>query len=58
MATPHVAGVAALILNKKTTLRANDIEQIIRNHASDVGMGPKFQGSGLIDALSSLNSIS
>lgn len=56
MASPHVAGLAALILDMDPTLTPEDVRQIIREGATD--MGPtgfdRGYGYGRIDVLNSL----
>lgn len=56
MATPHVAGLAALLWSKNPTLSNEQIRQIIRNGAVDLGnpgKDPSF-GYGRIDANGSM----
>lgn len=52
MATPHVAGLAALLLAKDPALTNEEIRQLIRLSASDLGTTGKDQdfGYGRIDA--------
>ncbi len=57
MATPHVAGLAALILSKNPNLTNEEVRQIIRNGATDLGTSgwdPYF-GYGRINAQGSIN---
>lgn len=52
MATPHVAGLSALLLSKKNWLHRDDVEQIIRLSAEDKG-DPGYDdwyGAGRINA--------
>jgi subtilisin len=48
MASPHVAGVAALVMATGTT-NASDVRQILNSTALDLG-NPNHYGSGLINA--------
>ena len=58
--TPQVAGLAALMLSKKPSLGNEEIRQILRNSAKDLGQrgqDPNF-GFGLIDAGKALAQVS
>jgi len=57
MATPHVAGLAALLLAKNPTLTNEEIRQIIRNGADDLGATGKDRdfGYGRINAAGSMS---
>jgi serine protease len=57
MAAAHVSGVAAMILasgvldpDASPTRRVNEVAERLRNTARDLGLSPKRQGAGLIDA--------
>ncbi|MDO8658103.1 MAG: S8 family serine peptidase [Candidatus Levybacteria bacterium] len=52
MATPHVTGLAALLLSKDPALTNEEIRQLIRNGATDLGSPGKdiYFGYGRIDA--------
>lgn len=57
MATPHVSGLAALLLSYNPTLKPADLRQIIQNSAHDLGdagWDPYF-GYGRIDAAAALD---
>ena len=56
MSTPHVAGLAALIISKDPALSNEEVRQIIRTGACDLGIpgNDKYFGFGRIDASSSL----
>ncbi|MFQ5462293.1 MAG: S8 family serine peptidase, partial [Phycisphaerae bacterium] len=56
MATPHVAGLAALILSADPTLTPAEVRQIIRDGALDLGATgfDRSFGFGRIDAINSL----
>jgi subtilisin family serine protease len=56
MATPHVAGVAALVLGKNPTLKPSDVEAILEKTATDLGV-PNYDttfGYGLVNAQAAL----
>ena len=55
MATPHVAGLAALIKSEKPELTAAEIRQVLRDTAAP-GVNPAC-GYGLIDATRALESV-
>ncbi|MCE5258765.1 MAG: S8 family peptidase [Chloroflexi bacterium] len=50
MATPHAAGLCALILQADSKLKPADIKKIMMDTARDLGYGPNAQGVGLADA--------
>ncbi|MCG7848779.1 MAG: S8 family serine peptidase [ANME-2 cluster archaeon] len=54
MATPHVSGVAALMLQAHPDWTPDKIKQQLMNTAVDVGYGPITQGAGRINALSAV----
>ena len=51
MASPMVAGVAALILSYNKNLTPSQVKSAIVNHAVDLGLPVTHQGSGRIDAI-------
>ncbi len=57
MATPHVAGLAALLMAKNPGLTNEAVRQIIRNGTDDIGATGKDKsfGYGRINATSSMN---
>lgn len=57
MATPHVAGLAALLLSKNPSLTNEEVRQIIRNGVDDLGTPGKDKdyGYGRINAVNSMN---
>jgi chitodextrinase len=57
MATPHVAGLAALLLAKNPNLTNEEIRQILRTGADDLGTAGKDRdyGYGRINAAGSMN---
>ena len=57
MATPHVAGAAALILQNKPELQGNpeEIKRILKDTAADLNYDVNTQGSGRIDVLNAIN---
>lgn len=50
MACPHVAGVAALMLDTNGLLSANDVKNILMSTAVDIGAAVVEQGAGRVDA--------
>lgn len=56
MATPHVAGLASLILSKNPTLTNEEVRQIIRTGADDLGTSGKDSsfGYGRINAANAI----
>ncbi|MBI2069821.1 MAG: S8 family peptidase [Elusimicrobia bacterium] len=50
MASPHVAGVAALILSRNNTLSNVQVQQIMERTAMTLGLAPEAQGRGLVNA--------
>ena len=59
MATPHVAGVAALLLSKNSALSPDDIRAILESTAEDLGAAGRddYFGYGLVDARAALESL-
>nr|WP_324257648.1 S8 family serine peptidase [Cellvibrio fontiphilus] len=55
MATPHVAGGAALLKQRFPELSANDIKTLLINHTSDLGQNVFTQGAGLMKLLAAVN---
>jgi serine protease AprX len=49
MSTPHVSGVAALLL-ETSSLTPNDIKNILKTTAVDLGLDENTQGAGRVDA--------
>ena len=58
MASPHVAGVAALLLSKNSSLTNQQVEDAMKNSAVDIGLSNIQQGSGLVSATNALSIIS
>ncbi len=50
MASPHVAGVAALVLAANSSLSNSDVRTILQSTAQDLGMSQSRQGHGLVRA--------
>lgn len=57
MATPHVAGVAALFLEANNTLTHEDIKTVLKATAKDLGFDENTQGAGLVQALTALEEV-
>jgi len=55
MATPHVAGVAALMLAVKPTLTPDQVESLLKSSARAFPVACSGCGSGLVDALAAVN---
>ena len=55
MATPHIAGVASLILEKNPKATVDDVKLALYSTAIDVGLG---DGNGMVNALGAVNAIS
>ena len=56
MACPHVAGVAALMLEKNPALAPADVKALLIAATVDIGVTPEEMGAGRIDALDAVNS--
>ncbi len=50
MATPHAAGVAALLLAANPSLTPRQVKEIFKSTAVDLGLSLNTQGSGRVDA--------
>ena len=50
MSTPFVAGIAALLLEKKPSLTPSQIKDVLKSTAVDLGLDENTQGSGRVDA--------
>jgi subtilisin family serine protease len=59
MATPHVSGVAALLLARNSTLTPDDIRDVLQSTADDLGVAGRDNtfGYGLVNAKAALMSI-
>ncbi|WP_192930318.1 S8 family peptidase [Alkaliphilus pronyensis] len=58
MATPVVAGCAALLYENNPSYSPNQIKSVITNTANSLGLPNQEQGSGLLDIRKILNSVS
>jgi len=54
MATPHMAGAAALMRQAHPEKTPAEIKNLLVEGATDLGLSPDAQGSGLVDVLHSL----
>ena len=54
MATPHVAGVAALILEKQPDLTPTEVKKILEESCQPLLYGPNETGFGLISGYGSV----
>ncbi len=59
MATPHVAGLAAVVWGLEPTLTRNDVQSVIENSAVDMGSAGYdiYYGHGRIDAFAAVESL-
>ncbi|NOC81872.1 S8 family serine peptidase [Ruegeria atlantica] len=57
MACPHVAGVAALMLQRNPTLLPADIKAVLMATAVDIGAPTTQQGAGRVDARAAVGSV-
>jgi subtilisin family serine protease len=55
MATPHIAGVAALLRQAHPEMTPQQIKEVIKRGAINLGLDENTQGAGLVDALNSLS---
>jgi len=51
MATPHVAGAAALIKQMHPEWTTQEVKNVLKGTARDTGEGPLVQGAGIVDVL-------
>ena len=54
MATPHIAGVAALIRQAHPEFHPDEVKQILIQSARNLGLPENVQGKGMVDALAAL----
>lgn len=54
MATPHVAGLCALLLKANPALKPADVKRILRDTAINLSLDPNSQGKGRVDALAAV----
>jgi hypothetical protein len=54
MATPHIAGVAALLRQAHPEWTPDQVKSMIVSGAHSLGLDPSVQGSGMVDVLASL----
>ncbi|MBI4148554.1 S8 family serine peptidase [Candidatus Woesearchaeota archaeon] len=57
MATPHVAGIAALIKSNNPALDQGTLLQALKSTAKNLGLDANTQGAGRVDALAAFNFI-
>ena len=55
MATPHVAGLCALILKANPRLTPAEVKRILRDTAINLNLDPNSQGQGRVDALAAVS---
>ncbi len=56
MATPHVAGLCALMLKANGALTPADVKRILRDTAINLNLDANLQGQGRVDALAAVTS--
>lgn len=57
MATPHAAGMCALLLQAAPKLTPAEIKKLLMTTSVDLGFGPNAQGSGLADAWAAVKNL-
>ena len=57
MATPHCAGVSALIKSCKPELTSQEVKSLIMKYTKDLKLDPNTQGNGRSESLKSIKSI-
>ncbi|MDP2749511.1 MAG: S8 family serine peptidase [Nanoarchaeota archaeon] len=57
MATPHVSGAVALLLEKDASLSPAAVKSILKANALDLGLDPNTQGAGRVDIYKAVNSL-
>lgn len=50
MSTPHVSGIVALLLETDPSLKPDDVKNILKTTALDLGLDENTQGAGRVDA--------
>ncbi|MCD6226448.1 MAG: S8 family serine peptidase [Candidatus Aenigmarchaeota archaeon] len=50
MSTPHVSGVAALLLEADPSLKPDEVKEALKTTALDLGLDENTQGAGRVDA--------
>lgn len=58
MATPHISGVVALMLQNNRSLTPKDVKQILMSSALDIGGGVFSQGAGRVQAFKAMSPLS
>lgn len=57
MASPHVAGVAAMLLQKNPLIMPEEIKSRLKSTAGDLGFDSTLQGAGMLDAQAALQPV-
>ena len=55
MATPHISGAVALLLQTNPEINPEDVKQILQDSSKDLGYDINTQGSGRIDILNAIS---
>jgi len=54
MATPHISGAVALLLQSNPEIKPEDVKQILQDSSKDLGYDINTQGSGRVDILNAI----
>jgi minor extracellular serine protease Vpr len=54
MVSPHVAGLAALLLERDASLRPRTVRKLLERSCEDLPLGPNQAGYGLVNAYGAL----
>jgi serine protease AprX len=56
-ATPHVAGVCALMLDRNSRLTPQQVKDVIMNTAVNIGASADEMGAGRVDAFAAVSAV-
>ena len=54
MASPHVAGVAALVLERRLAMKPAVLKKLLEESSEDLQFAPNQIGNGLVNAMGAL----
>ncbi|HLD56805.1 MAG TPA: S8 family serine peptidase [archaeon] len=57
MATPHVSGLVALLLQVNSSLKPEDVKNILKATSANLGLDQNIQGSGRVDAYKAYSAV-